>query len=72
MNLQHLDKNTITSETSLTQGGLGLDSVDILEVVVTIEHRYEIKISNAEVGQKALRNFGSLADFLLQNQVTQK
>ncbi len=70
VNLQHLDRSTLSAETSLTtaapgQFALGLDSVDILEVVVAVEHRYGIKIDNAENGKQVFKNFGTIADYIL-------
>jgi acyl carrier protein len=64
VNLQHLDKNTIKPSTPLTQGGLGLDSIDILEVVVAIEHKFGRKIADAEVGKKYFQTIGTIADFV--------
>lgn len=63
--LHHLDRNQITSETVLTQGGLNLDSIDILEVVVAIEHKFGVKIASPEVGKKYFQSIGSIADFLM-------
>jgi acyl carrier protein len=68
VNLQHIDPSTLSAHTPLmgtTDGGLGLDSVDILEVVVVVEHRYEIKIDNADTGKQIFQTFGTIADFLL-------
>jgi acyl carrier protein len=64
VNLQHLDKSTLNADTLLTQGGLGLDSVDILEVVVTVEHHYGIKIENAEQGKEVFKSFGTIAEYV--------
>ncbi len=70
VNLQHLDQTKINAETGLTlhsptSDNLGLDSVDILEVVVTLEHHYKIKIENTEAGKKIFTNFGTVADYIL-------
>ena len=74
VNLKHLDRSLINAETRLTQNpdpkadpasSLGLDSVDILEVVVVVEHHFGIKITNAEDGKQIFRNFGTLADYIL-------
>jgi acyl carrier protein len=65
VNLQHLDRKKITAETVLTEGGLGLDSIDILEVVVAVEHRFGKKIADAEVGKKYFQSIGTITDFIL-------
>ncbi len=64
VNLHHMDPATIDDETSLREGGLELDSVDILEVVVAIEQQYGVKINDADVGKKYFRTIGTIADYL--------
>jgi len=64
VNLHHIDASTLTAETPLTQGGLGLDSVDILEVVVAIEQHFHVRIKNAEMGRKYFSSIGSIAEFV--------
>lgn len=44
--------------------GLGLDSVDALQLVIQIEKRYKIMIENEEVGLKAFASINALARFL--------
>ena len=44
--------------------GLGLDSVDALELVVHIEQQYGIQIEDEEVGRKAFASITALADFI--------
>ena len=64
VNLQHLDKAGIGVDTPLTKGGLELDSVDILEVIVALEQRFGVKVQDAETGQKYFRTIGTVADFI--------
>lgn len=64
VNLHHIDKGTVSKETPLTGEGLGLDSVDILEVVVAIEQHYGIKVPSAEEGKKHFQTIGSIAEFV--------
>lgn len=64
VNLQHVDRKTIGAETALTQGGLELDSVDILEIVVTVEHRFGVKVGDPETGKKYFRTIGTIADLV--------
>jgi acyl carrier protein len=64
VNLHHMDPNAINDETSLRDGGLELDSVDILEVVVAVEQTYGVKINDADVGKKYFRTIGTIADYL--------
>jgi len=64
VNLQHMASSQLSAETALTQGGLGLDSVDILEVVVAVEHRYGVKVPDAKSGIQHFGSIGSICDFI--------
>ena len=64
VNLRHVPVETMNAETSFGAGGLNLDSVDILEVIITLEQRYGVKIPDAEAGKVHLRTLGALADFV--------
>lgn len=44
--------------------GLGLDSVDALELVVHIEEKYGIQIEDEEVGRKVFASINALGDFI--------
>jgi acyl carrier protein len=44
--------------------GLGLDSVDALQLVIQIEKNYNIMIENEEVGMRAFASINALARFL--------
>lgn len=45
--------------------GLGLDSIDALELVVLVEERFGITIPDEEVGKLAFASIDALADFVL-------
>jgi acyl carrier protein len=44
--------------------GLGLDSVDALELVVLVEEKFNIQIPDEEVGKKVFASIDALADFV--------
>jgi len=46
--------------------GLGLDSIDALELVVALEKAYGVVIADSEVGQKVFRSLNTLAEFVKQ------
>jgi acyl carrier protein len=48
--------------------GLGLDSIDALELVVLVEERFGVSIPDEEVGKLAFTSIDALADFVLTNQ----
>ncbi len=45
-------------------GGLGLDSIDALELVLGAEKEFGIKVQDEEVGVKAFASVNSLCDFI--------
>ena len=46
--------------------GLGLDSIDALELVVLVEERFEVTIPDEEVGKRAFTSVAALADFIIE------
>lgn len=64
VNLQHMTPESIENNASLYQDGLGLDSVDILEIIVAIENQYGVKVPNAESGKKAFQSVETIVDFV--------
>jgi acyl carrier protein len=48
--------------------GLGLDSIDALELVVLVEERFGVTIPDEEVGKIAFASVDALADFILAEQ----
>ena len=46
-------------------GGLGLDSIDALELVVSMEKTFGVGVPNSEVAGKALQTVNSLHDYIV-------
>lgn len=67
LNLAHVDPATITSETSLFKNGLGLDSLDALELSILIEQEYGIVIGVSERDRSVFGTLGDLAAFIEKN-----
>jgi acyl carrier protein len=63
-NLGHLAPDDIRDDEPLFRDGLGLDSIDLLEIAVHMEKRYGLKVQNDELGRRALANVGNLAQAL--------
>lgn len=68
LNLEGLTPEEINNDEPLFGSGLGLDSIDALEIIVLIERKYGIKIKDQETGQKAMKSIRSLAEFIKDNQ----
>ena len=47
--------------------GLGLDSIDALELVVSLEKRYGVSVSNSEVAKHALASVNTIYDYVIAN-----
>jgi acyl carrier protein len=44
--------------------GLGLDSIDALEIVVVLKRRFKVDIKDRAAGERAFRDFGSLVEYV--------
>ena len=52
------------------QHGLGLDSIDALEIVVSLEKAYGVTVPNSETAKAALASVTSIADYVTANRKT--
>jgi acyl carrier protein len=65
LSLKDVDPGGIDGTTPLFDGGLSLDSVDILELGVVLDERYGVRIkSDDETHKRAFETIGSLARFV--------
>ncbi|MCC7377505.1 MAG: acyl carrier protein [Verrucomicrobiales bacterium] len=51
-------------------GGLGLDSVDALQIVVMLDRNYGLKIADPAVAREVLRSVSSMAEALMKSGLT--
>ncbi|MCK6692113.1 MAG: phosphopantetheine-binding protein [Thermoanaerobaculia bacterium] len=68
LNLQHLSPEQIGDDEPLFVDGLGLDSIDALELIVMLQQHYGIKIANPEEGPKIFRSVRSIAEYVMAHQ----
>jgi acyl carrier protein len=61
LNLEGVDAASITDDQPLFGAGLGLDSVDALELVVALEKQYGVKLEAHEADRSAFSSVASLA-----------
>ncbi|HVT61536.1 MAG TPA: phosphopantetheine-binding protein [Thermoanaerobaculia bacterium] len=64
LHLDGLAPETIDEQAPLFGDGLGLDSVDALELVVAVEKEFGIKIKSSELGREVLSSVASLSHFI--------
>jgi acyl carrier protein len=67
LNLQGMKPADIDDNAPLFGEGLGLDSIDSLELMVLLERNYGIKIEDAREGRKVLTSVQSMADYIGQH-----
>ncbi|HMI63643.1 MAG TPA: phosphopantetheine-binding protein [Puia sp.] len=69
LNLQDTKPEDIGDDQPLFVEGLGLDSIDALELIVLLQQNYKIKITNAEEGPKVFRSVRTMAEYITAHQV---
>ena len=67
LNLQGITPDKIDDNAPLFGDGLGLDSIDALELIVMVERNFGIKIKDQEAGKKAMASVAALAAFIEEN-----
>jgi acyl carrier protein len=67
LNLTDVKPEDFDENSQLVGGELGIDSIDVLEMVVMVEKDYGIIINNQEVGQKIFSSLASLAEYIQEN-----
>ncbi|HVN84041.1 MAG TPA: phosphopantetheine-binding protein [Candidatus Binatia bacterium] len=68
LKLEDVRPEDIKDSESIFVEGLGLDSIDALELVVLVEEQFHVSIPDEEVGKLAFASIDALADFVLANQ----
>jgi acyl carrier protein len=68
LNLKHLKPEDIGDDQPLFVEGLGLDSIDALELIVLLQQQYHIKLSNPQDGPAIFKSVKSIAEFIKKNQ----
>ncbi len=67
LGLLDVTPDDIDESGQLVGGDLGLDSIDVLELVMMIEKDYGIKIDNKELGVKVFASVRALAEHIQAN-----
>lgn len=64
LNLTDVTPENFDENARLVGGDLGIDSIDVLEMVVMVEKDYGVVINSQEVGEKVFASLNSLNDFI--------
>lgn len=67
LNLEDVKPEDIDNDAPLFGSGLGLDSIDALELIVLMEKNYGIKIKDPSAGKAIFKSINSMAEFVQAN-----
>lgn len=67
LNLEDVEPDDIETDSPLFGDGLGLDSIDALELIVLLEKQYGIKIEDPKDGKKIFYSIRTIAEYIDQN-----
>ena len=68
LKLEEITIEDIDTDAPLFGEGLGLDSIDALELVIGLEKEYGASIPDAEVGKKVFQSVRTIAQYIINNQ----
>lgn len=67
LNLEGVKPEDIDENASLFGEGLGLDSIDALELIVMMEKNYGIKLQNPSEGKEIFHSVATMAAYIQKN-----
>ena len=67
LNLEEMQPEDIDAGAPLFGEGLGLDSIDALELIVMMEKQYGIKLRDPKEGKEIFKSVATMAGYISQN-----
>lgn len=67
LNLEEMTPEDIDTEAALFGDGLGLDSIDALELIVLLEKNYGIKLKNPAEAKEIFKSVKVIAEYVEAN-----
>lgn len=64
LNLEEVSPDDIDPQDSLFGDGLGLDSIDALELIVLLDKEYGIKITDPEEGKEVFHSINTMVQYI--------
>ncbi len=71
LNLQEVKPEDIGDDAPLFKEGLGLDSIDALELIVLLQQHYGIRVANPEDGPRIFQSVRTIAEFITEQKARQ-
>ena len=68
LNLEDISVKDIADDDALFGDGLGLDSIDALELIVMLDKDYGIRLSDPKEGRKIFESIQVMADYIEKHQ----
>lgn len=69
LNLEGMTPEEIDNDAPLFGDGLGLDSIDALELIVILDKFYGIKLKSPAEGKAVFKSINSIADYVQKNRM---
>lgn len=67
LNLEDMEVDEIGDDDALFGDGLGLDSIDALELIVLLEKNYGIKVEDPKKGKDIFYSVKTMAEYITAN-----
>jgi acyl carrier protein len=70
LQLKEVNPDQLADDTPFFDGGLGLDSVDLLVLVAMVDRDYRVQIFTRELGEKVFITLSTLAEYIAKTRRT--
>ena len=67
LNLEDVNPSDIDNDAPLFGSGLGLDSIDALELIVLLDKQYGIKLADPKKGKEIFESIETMASYIESN-----
>lgn len=67
LNLEHISVEEFDDNETLFGDGIGLDSIDALELIVLLDKDYGIKLTDPKEGKTIFQSIETMASFIVAN-----
>lgn len=64
LNLEEMMPDDIDADAALFGDGIGLDSIDVLEIIVLLEKNYGIRLANPAEGKEIFKSIKTIAEYV--------